>query len=262
MNIPVEGSRNNALEELIRCASAVIKADDEHELEQSLIEALRKALQEVKEPEPVVVAVVLQGGVCQKVVSSMPMQYIVVDYDTEGADPSRIFSLVSEDGVVQEAMTGSRHVAECNPDEIARIAAGMEASLVYLTYDEWCDKFKPIQNTVNGNAAFSGTMFETFGDELQAVLKATADNPACVWTLQEGEQDELLCDKAGYAKGVVDGIDQYTYPGGEPVDSDFIGDGYHTVNRMGYFITKVPAEPGVFYVIHLDDGLSKAAKQA
>lgn len=52
-------------------------------------------------------------------------------------------------------------------------------------------------------------MFETFGPELGAVRAA---DPACVWTLVDGDDD----------------------------DSFYVLSGWHLVNRLGYFITERP----------------------
>lgn len=75
--------------------------------------------------------------------------------------------------------------------------------------EEWAEKFKPIKNPHLTNGPWNGEMFETYGPELESVRAA---DPACVWTL------------------VSDG------------DDDAIVKGYHHVNRMGYFITAVPAD--------------------
>jgi len=79
-----------------------------------------------------------------------------------------------------------------------------------MDYEEWAEKFKPIKNTIDSNAAFDGTMFETFGKELEAVKSA---NPLYVWTLVDGDEGESI-----------------------------ISNGYHFVNRIGYFITEIPFE--------------------
>lgn len=130
--------------------------------------------------------------------------------------------------------------------------------LKYMTFDEWSERFKPITNHLDSNASFSGMMFETFGGELDFVKSA---DPGVVWTYQNGESDDqLLAKLGGYTDedgcAVVD-------RNGEPffVDFDFIGDGYHVVNRIGYFVTELPAEEGVQYIIYTDDDVAKAAQR-
>ena len=78
-----------------------------------------------------------------------------------------------------------------------------------LTEEEFFEKFRPIKNTLgDGEASFNGTMFETYGVELE---KVRAADPRCVWTFVSGDGDAIVA-------------------------------GFHFVNRMGYFITEVPCE--------------------
>lgn len=93
-----------------------------------------------------------------------------------------------------------------------------------MTYEEWVDKFKPIQNELSDNASFEGMMFETYGAELDYVLSITRANPLSrVWTYIDGE-------------------------GGT-----YIVEGYRLVNRIGYFITEVPYEEDSFYEIQVSE---------
>jgi hypothetical protein len=90
---------------------------------------------------------------------------------------------------------------------------------IQMTEEEWFEKFKPKVNpTGDSGMSIDGVhyMFETYDPDHAKVLAA---DPACVWTL-------LDCDNC-----------------------EVIGEGYHWVNRIGYFITEVPAEPGVCYEI-------------
>ena len=74
-------------------------------------------------------------------------------------------------------------------------------------YDAWALRFKPVENHLVEDAAFSGLMFETFGNEVEHVKKQPDEH---VWTWIEGD-------------------------GGT-----FIVSGPHFVNRLGYFITEQP----------------------
>ena len=80
-----------------------------------------------------------------------------------------------------------------------------------LNYFDWCNQYKPIRNTVSSMPSFGGCMFETYGAEYDAVKKAWAANPACVWSY-------------------IDGDNGGTY----------IVNGLHFANRIGYFITQLP----------------------
>ncbi len=81
-------------------------------------------------------------------------------------------------------------------------------SFIELDFDEWFDTYKPIKNNIDMNASFDGHMFETYGDEYEFV-KAQDENR--IWMYGDGD-------------------DGGTY----------IWNGWHIVNRIGYFITEVP----------------------
>ncbi|MBA5775636.1 hypothetical protein H2509_00695 [Stappia sp. F7233] len=89
-----------------------------------------------------------------------------------------------------------------------------------LTYDHWCEQYRPMANTLIDNAPFDGAMFETFGAELDAVRAA---DPACAWTLIAGDDDTLV---------ILSGI--------------------HFANRLGHFITERPWVGGEPAEIHID----------
>lgn len=90
-----------------------------------------------------------------------------------------------------------------------------------MTYDQWCDKFKPVQNHIDENASFGGEMFETFGEEVAHVRKVLDIDEGRVWTLSD-------CD-----------------------GSLWVSAGYSFVNRVGYFITEVPTDdPDLCVLVH------------
>ena len=70
-----------------------------------------------------------------------------------------------------------------------------------IPYFVWQAHYKPIQDGQGDK------MFETYGNDLLAVKEADPDK---VWTLMDGDE------------------------------GTFIGNGYHHVNRLGYYITEVP----------------------
>ena len=78
-----------------------------------------------------------------------------------------------------------------------------------LTYEQFVETYAPIQNHLSPGpgVSFEGTMFETFGPEIDYVRDQPTNH---VWTLTEED------------------------------DSLFIQAGYHYVNRLGYFITANP----------------------
>lgn len=79
-------------------------------------------------------------------------------------------------------------------------------TIIRLTIDEWNNKYLPINNEFDDNASFDGAMFETYGREVRYVIK---QNNSQIWTLIDTSKGELA-----------------------------IINGYHLVNRIGYFITK------------------------
>ena len=78
-----------------------------------------------------------------------------------------------------------------------------------MNFDEWCSTFQPIRNPTD-HASCEGLCFETYGEDLAAVLQAHALDPRTVWTLIAEDDDMFICE------------------------------GYHFVNRMGYFISTQP----------------------
>lgn len=86
-----------------------------------------------------------------------------------------------------------------------------------ITYEEWLDRFKPIQNHLDPNACHEGMMFETYGEELDFVRSQIDKN--LVWTLIEGD------------------------------DGMTISSGYHYVNRMGYFVVSEWTNPKIFWEV-------------
>jgi len=88
-------------------------------------------------------------------------------------------------------------------------------NFIELTFDEWCDTYKPIINHIDKNASFDngegGIMFETYGDEVEFVKSQSPEN---IWMYGDGD------DGASY-----------------------LWSGWGFVNRIGYFITEVPCPP-------------------
>jgi hypothetical protein len=93
------------------------------------------------------------------------------------------------------------------------------------TFEFWLEEFKPITNHIDPHASFdidgSGIMFETFGKELEFVK---AQDPRCIWTYADGD------DGGGY-----------------------IFNGYHYINRLGYFITEVPCPENTTIQVQVDE---------
>lgn len=81
-----------------------------------------------------------------------------------------------------------------------------------ITFDQWEEQYKPTINTLDSEASFNdgtgGLMFETFGKEHEAVISVATQEPRRVWTLVDGDGEQVIIN------------------------------GYHQVNRVGYFVTE------------------------
>jgi len=86
-----------------------------------------------------------------------------------------------------------------------------ETNMKTLTYEEWVEKYSPIQDT------FGDTLlFETFGKDLIAIRLAKQKH---VWTIIDTDEE----DEYGFTR-------------------EYVVAGMHLVNRMNYVLTSVPWE--------------------
>lgn len=81
-----------------------------------------------------------------------------------------------------------------------------------ISYKEWEQTYKLINNPNNMDDDFWGCMFETYGTDIE-YLKANHTAKYNLWTLVDNNPNSRYLD-------VVPGV--------------------HWVNRMGYFVTEVP----------------------
>lgn len=98
------------------------------------------------------------------------------------------------------------------------------SEVVRMDYDAWEKEFKPMINYIDPDSAFNQTMFEIYGDEVEHVCDRsnTPDTERTVWTYIDGDE------------------------------GTYIVDGYHIVNRIGYFITEKSADADTAYEILVD----------
>lgn len=92
-----------------------------------------------------------------------------------------------------------------------------------MTVDEWETKFRPIQNVCDDFASWDGRMYEAHGAQLDWVLAWWRKYPQRVWTLVEND-DEL-----------------------------YIINGFHFVNRYGYFVTDGEWETDATITVQVTD---------
>lgn len=95
-----------------------------------------------------------------------------------------------------------------------------------LTFDEWEEKFRPRVNIFSPNTGFCdengyGILFDTYGIENLFVQNHIHEKTVWTW---------IDADKGTY-----------------------VVNGYHWVNRIGYFVTEVPYEDGSVYDIVVDE---------
>jgi hypothetical protein len=97
----------------------------------------------------------------------------------------------------------------------------MSNKFIELTFEDWCETYRPIPNYLDDNASFNGAMFETYGEEV-AFVKSQDTNR--IWMYGDGD-------------------DGGTY----------IWSGWGFVNRIGYFVTEVPCPDDVIIQIQVGE---------
>lgn len=101
------------------------------------------------------------------------------------------------------------------------------SGFVQMEYDDWFNEFKPmspksdLSQLLADNFDLQDYMLETYDHDLQCVRFMNIFFPDHIWT---------YCAS----------------------DEEWISNGYHYVNRMGYFITKKPRDPNVEYEINFE----------
>lgn len=103
----------------------------------------------------------------------------------------------------------------------------MEVTIKKLTEKQFDKKFKLVKNHIDKNASFDGNMFETYGKEIEYVIKMAKKNR--VVTIIECESDAP--DNGEFQMCMV------------------YASGYHIVNRIGYLILAKPYTGPEFEVI-------------
>lgn len=95
-----------------------------------------------------------------------------------------------------------------------------------INYEQFIEKYKPINNPNNVIAGFDGLMFDTFGKDLDYV-KSKGNHSLNVWTLVTADYG-----------------------------NEYIIPGYSIVNRMGYFITELPWDSSNYEQVDLNEYVS------
>jgi hypothetical protein len=92
------------------------------------------------------------------------------------------------------------------------------------TIEQWETEYQPVNNTGDEYASWNGQMFETYGDDNEAVLSVATREPRRVWTLVDTDDGLVMTN------------------------------GYLFVNRVGYFVTEREWELGATIEIPVTDG--------
>ncbi len=103
-----------------------------------------------------------------------------------------------------------------------------------ITEEQFFDEFKPVTNHIDNNASWNGCAFETYGEEEAFVKSQPVEK---VWTI-------LSCD-----------------------GKEYISQGFHHVNRFGYFVTEVASTEDVevemeemWYVRDIDELIEEVSE--
>ena len=104
----------------------------------------------------------------------------------------------------------------------------MTNNFIELTFEEADEQFKFIPNNYDEYSSFDGLMFETYGDEVEFVKSQSPDK---IWMYGDGDD------------------------GGS-----YIWNGWHIVNRIGYFVTEVPCPPDTTIQIQVGDSPEECEK--
>lgn len=85
--------------------------------------------------EPVKLCIVLEGGLVQAVISAgVPLEVMVIDYDTDGADPSELRNILQDDGSEEPAIVSNWGTFHPTASEMAFTARAFESAARFLNH--------------------------------------------------------------------------------------------------------------------------------
>lgn len=106
-------------------------------------------------------------------------------------------------------------------------------------FDTWFDKFEPVENEIEEEAAYYGCLFQKGDEEMEFVTNA---DPNCVWTLFE-------CDSQDY---VVSGMEDFQGL------AAMLSSNAHSphprslvIVTRGYFVTNHPWREGISFRVDM-----------
>lgn len=113
-----------------------------------------------------------------------------------------------------------------------------------ISWEDFVKTYQPIKNPLVQDASYDGYAFETYGLEEQMVRDAHKVNPDVIWTVLCENEDEPEFEQDEDGDDIIP--DDYE-PLPLPIES-----GLAYVNRLCYFITKVPC-PADTHISVIDD---------
>lgn len=99
-----------------------------------------------------------------------------------------------------------------------------------LNEDQWFEQYQPIVNPTGSGFVFNDQsyLFNSFGADLEKIKSQAATDPDTIWTLMDGncnDDDDEQSDNANC--------------------NMVIASGFHSVNVLGYIITKTPCKTDI-----------------
>jgi len=113
------------------------------------------------------------------------------------------------------------------------------SKVITISEDKFYNEFKPIQNHIDTNASWDGTLFETYGEELTYCFELSKKENR-VWTIVECEEvnEDDVVDEIN---DVFIDDEEVMVNNFEPMKPCFyIISGFHIVNRVGFLVTEKP----------------------
>ncbi len=154
----------------------------------------------------------------------IPTYHVVVEFDWHY--PSQPVNTVVKEGIIQTASTDVGQAFIDSFKENYEIGVCTTSNFVVtktervFTFEEWIEKYNPVDNEISGSNSFEGYAFDYCNDcgdpECVACMEwefVKQQDPKCVWTVLSEDDEE-------YA----------------------IYSGFHWINRFCYFVTNKPVE--------------------
>lgn len=71
-----------------------------------------------------------------------------------------------------------------------------------LSWNAFEKEFKPLQNHLDNNASLNGSMYETYGEELEHIKKVYENNPTVIWTYVSTDEGKILINGLAFVNRI------------------------------------------------------------